>query len=66
MDSIFKALADPTRRLLLDSLRETPGQSLQDLEGQLEMSRFGVMKHLALLEGAKLIVTHRKGRYKYH
>ena len=66
MDSIFKALADPTRRLLLDSLRETPGQSLQDLEGQLEMSRFGVMKHLAVLEEAKLIVTHRKGRYKYH
>ena len=66
MDSIFKALADPTRRLLLDSLGETPGQSLQDLEGQLEMSRFGVMKHLAVLEGAKLIVTHRKGRYKYH
>lgn len=66
MDSIFKSLADPTRRQLLDSLREKPGQSLQDLEGQLEMSRFGVMKHLAVLEDAKLIVTHKKGRFKYH
>lgn len=66
MDSIFKALADPTRRLLLDSLRRTPGQSLQALQGQLEMTRFGVMKHLGVLEEAKLIVTHKKGRFKYH
>lgn len=66
MDSIFKALSDPTRRQLLDSLRKTPGQSLQDLQAQLEMSRFGVMKHLGVLEDAKLIVTHKKGRFKYH
>lgn len=66
MDSIFKALADPTRRTLLDSLHATPGQSLQDLQRQLDMSRFGVMKHLGVLEGAKLIVTHKKGRFKYH
>lgn len=66
MDSLFKALADPTRRMLLDSLRDTPGQSLQDLQGQLEMSRFGVMKHLGVLEEAKLIVTNKKGRFKYH
>ncbi|MEM9577050.1 MAG: helix-turn-helix domain-containing protein [Pseudomonadota bacterium] len=66
MDSIFKAMADPTRRSLLDSLRATPGQSLRDLQGQLEMSRFGVMKHLGVLEDAKLVVTHKKGRFKYH
>ena len=66
MDSLFKALADPTRRRLLDSLRATPGQSLQDLQGQMEMSRFGVMKHLGVLEDAHLIVTHKKGRFKYH
>lgn len=66
MDSIFKALADPTRRRLLDSLRIKPGQSLQDLEAQSEMSRFGVMKHLGVLEDANLVVTHKKGRFKYH
>ncbi|WP_187430478.1 hypothetical protein ROLI_006440 [Roseobacter fucihabitans] len=66
MDSIFKALADPARRKLLDSLRDRPGQSLHDLQGQLDMTRFGVMKHLGVLEGAKLIVTHKKGRFKYH
>ncbi|MEM1072912.1 MAG: SRPBCC domain-containing protein [Pseudomonadota bacterium] len=66
MDSIFKALSDPTRRALLDSLHAKPGQSLQDLQAQLDMSRFGVMKHLGVLEGAKLIVTHKKGRFKYH
>jgi DNA-binding transcriptional ArsR family regulator/uncharacterized protein YndB with AHSA1/START domain len=66
MDSIFKALSDPARRTLLDSLRTTPGQSLQQLQGQLEMSRFGVMKHLGVLEAAKLIVTRKKGRFKYH
>ncbi|WP_299777764.1 helix-turn-helix domain-containing protein [uncultured Roseobacter sp.] len=66
MDSIFKALADPTRRTLLDSLRAKPGQSLLDLQGQLDMSRFGVMKHLGVLEEAGLIVTHKKGRFKYH
>lgn len=66
MDAIFKALNDPTRRALLDSLRETDGQSLSDLEAALSMSRFGVMKHLKVLEAANLIVTHKAGRYKYH
>ncbi|MDW3222963.1 MAG: helix-turn-helix domain-containing protein [Paracoccaceae bacterium] len=66
MDSTFKALADPARRTLLDSLRAKPGQSLQDLEGQLDMTRFGVMKHLRVLEDAKLIVTQKKGRFKFH
>ncbi|MEM6887233.1 MAG: helix-turn-helix domain-containing protein [Pseudomonadota bacterium] len=66
MDSIFKALADPTRRQLLDSLRATPGQSLQDLSGQLDMTRFGTMKHLSVLEEAKLVIVHKKGRFKYH
>lgn len=66
MDSIFKALSDPVRRQLLDSLRKAPGQSLQDLADQIEMSRFGVMKHLGVLEEARLIVTHKKGRFKYH
>lgn len=66
MDSLFKALADPTRRKLLDSLRATPGQSLQDLQVQMDMSRFGVMKHLGVLEDAQLIATHKKGRFKYH
>ena len=66
MDSIFKALADPARRQLLDSLRARPGQSLQDLTEQFEMSRFGVMKHLGVLEEARLVVTHKKGRFKYH
>ncbi|WP_299676878.1 helix-turn-helix domain-containing protein [uncultured Roseobacter sp.] len=66
MDSIFKALADPTRRALLDSLRAKPGQSLLDLQSQLEMSRFGVMKHLGVLEDANLIVTKKVGRFKYH
>ena len=66
MDSLFKALADPTRRMMLDSLRATPGQSLQDLAEQCEMTRFGVMKHLAVLEEANLIVAHKKGRFKFH
>ena len=66
MDSIFKALADPTRRILLDKLRAKPAQSLQDLEGQIELSRFGVMKHLGVLEAAGLVITHKKGRFKYH
>lgn len=66
MDTIFKALADPTRRSLLDALRDRDGQSLQDLQANLDMSRFGVMKHLAVLEEAKLIVTRKEGRFKYH
>ncbi|WP_102107671.1 ArsR/SmtB family transcription factor [Oceaniglobus roseus] len=66
MDAIFKALNDPTRRALLDALRERDGQTLTDLEARLEMSRFGVMKHLNLLEDAGLITTTKKGRFKYH
>ena len=66
MDAIFKALADPARRQLLDSLRQNDGQSLSELEAQLEMTRFGVMKHLGVLEDASLIVTRKKGRFKYH
>ncbi len=66
MDAIFKALADPARRQLLDSLRQKDGQSLSELETQLAMTRFGVMKHLGVLEDASLIVTRRKGRFKYH
>jgi DNA-binding transcriptional ArsR family regulator/uncharacterized protein YndB with AHSA1/START domain len=66
MDTIFKALADPARRTLLDSLRRTDGQTLSDLQGQLDMTRFGVMKHLGVLEEAGLIVTRKRGRFKYH
>ena len=66
MDALFKALADPTRRQLLDSLRQKDGQSLSDLEGALEMTRFGVMKHLGVLEEARLITTRKVGRFKYH
>ncbi|QBX99569.1 ArsR family transcriptional regulator [Rhodophyticola sp. CCM32] len=66
MDMIFKALNDPTRRTLLDSLRRKDGQTLTDLEDQLDMTRFGVMKHLKLLEDAHLIITCRHGRFKHH
>ena len=66
MDLIFKALGDAKRRALLDSLRQQDGQSLGDLEAQLEMTRFGVMKHLGVLEEAGLITTRREGRFKYH
>ena len=66
MDAIFKALNDPTRRALLDALREKDGQTLTELEENLEMTRFGVMKHLKLLEEAHLIVTRKSGRFKYH
>jgi DNA-binding transcriptional ArsR family regulator len=66
MDEVFKALADPTRRELLDRLRERDGQSLGALEEGLPMSRFGVMKHLKVLEEAGLITTRRRGREKLH
>jgi DNA-binding transcriptional ArsR family regulator/uncharacterized protein YndB with AHSA1/START domain len=66
MDAIFKALGDPARRAILDSLRAHDGQTLSNLEEQFEMTRFGVMKHLKVLEDASLIVTTRKGRFKYH
>jgi DNA-binding transcriptional ArsR family regulator len=66
MDEVFKALADPTRRGLLDALFERDGQSLSELEGRLPMSRFGVMKHLKVLEGAGLVTTRKRGREKLH
>ena len=65
-DRIFKALADPTRRLLLDRLYERDGQTLSELESPVEMTRFGVMKHLRQLESAGLVVTRRSGREKLH
>ena len=66
MDAVFKALADPTRRRLLDMLFRRDGQTLGELEGRLAMTRFGVMKHLRVLEEARLIVTKRRGREKLH
>jgi DNA-binding transcriptional ArsR family regulator len=66
MDEVFKALADPTRRELLDQLFERDGQSLSALEEGLPMSRFGVMKHLKVLEEAGLVTTRRRGREKLH
>lgn len=66
MDAIFKALNDPIRRAMLDSLRAKDGQTLSDLEPQFDMTRFGVMKHLGLLETAGLITTKKVGRFKHH
>jgi DNA-binding transcriptional ArsR family regulator len=67
MDPVFRALADPSRRRLLDRLREHDGQSLTELcEAIPDMTRFGVMKHLAVLEEAHLVVTERHGRTKHH
>ncbi|WP_022702932.1 ArsR/SmtB family transcription factor [Pseudorhodobacter ferrugineus] len=66
MDSTFKALNDPTRRALLDALRVQDGQTLGQLEEGSHLSRFGVMKHLTLLEDAGLIITRKVGRFKYH
>ena len=66
LDPVFKALADPTRRALLDRLRERGGQSLTDLEREMPMSRFGVAKHLQVLADADLVVTRRAGRQKLH
>jgi uncharacterized protein YndB with AHSA1/START domain len=66
MDTVFKALADPTRRSLLDELFERDGQTLSALEQRLPMTRFGVMKHLRVLEEAGLVVTRRRGREKLH
>jgi DNA-binding transcriptional ArsR family regulator len=65
-DRVFRALADPTRRLLLDRLFERDGRSLTELESDLAMTRFGVMKHLRILEDAGLVVTRRSGREKLH
>jgi DNA-binding transcriptional ArsR family regulator len=67
MDEVFKALADPTRRMLLDELFKQDGQSLRALEALAPaMTRFGVMKHLRVLEDASLITTRRNGREKHH
>ena len=66
MDAIFKALNDAARREILDSLRKRDGQTLSDLEPQFDMTRFGVMKHLAVLEEANLITTKKVGRFKHH
>jgi DNA-binding transcriptional ArsR family regulator len=66
MDEVFRALADPTRRAILDALFTDDGQSLGSLEARFEMSRFGVMKHLAILEQAGLVLSRRRGREKLH
>ena len=66
MDAVFKALADPTRRSLLDELFQADGQTLSALGERLPMTRFGVMKHLKVLEEAGLVVTKRRGREKLH
>ena len=66
MDAVFRALADPTRRSLLDELFRADGQSLSALEERFSMTRFGVMKHLRVLEEAGLVVTRRRGREKLH
>ena len=66
MDEVFRALSDPTRRALLDELFRHDGQTLSALEQRLPMSRFGVMKHLRLLEEAGLVTTQRRGREKLH
>jgi uncharacterized protein YndB with AHSA1/START domain len=66
MDEVFRALADPTRRSLLDELFKEDGQTLSALERRLPMTRFGVMKHLRVLEDAGLVTTRRRGREKHH
>ena len=65
-DLVFRALADPTRRLLLDRLFECDGRTLTELESQLDMTRFGVMKHLRILEDAGLVVSRKAGRSRLH
>jgi DNA-binding transcriptional ArsR family regulator len=65
-DLVFRALADPSRRHLLDLLFERDGRTLTELDSQLEMTRFGVMKHLKVLEEAGLVTTRRHGREKLH
>jgi DNA-binding transcriptional ArsR family regulator len=63
---VFKALADPTRRFLLDLLYRRDGRTLTELESELEMTRFGFMKHLRVLEDAGLVLRRRSGREKLH
>lgn len=65
-DRVFKALGDPTRRFLLDRLFVSDGRTLTELESEVEMTRFGVMKHLRVLEDAGLVVTRKSGREKLH
>jgi DNA-binding transcriptional ArsR family regulator len=66
MDAVFRALADPSRRRLLDRLHAQNGQTLNELCGQMEMTRQAVTKHLAILEEANLVATIRRGREKDH
>jgi DNA-binding transcriptional ArsR family regulator len=66
LHEVFYALADPTRRYLLDLLYERDGRTLTEMESGLAMTRFGVMKHLKVLEEARLVVTRRSGRTKLH
>ncbi|TSE13674.1 helix-turn-helix transcriptional regulator [Mesorhizobium intechi] len=66
MDAVFRALADPTRRQLLDNLHARNGQTLNALCAQMDMTRQAVTKHLAILEEANLVTTLRKGREKQH
>ena len=66
MDDVFKALADPSRRMLLDRLQQRNGQTLVELCEAMAMSRQAVTKHLGILEGANLVVTRRRGREKLH
>jgi DNA-binding transcriptional ArsR family regulator len=66
VDEVFKALADPTRRSLLDELFQQDGQTLTALEQRVSITRFGVMKHLKVLEQAGLVTTKRRGREKLH
>jgi uncharacterized protein YndB with AHSA1/START domain len=66
MDDVFKALADPTRRSILDTLHADDGQTLSAIEARFDISRFGVMKHLKVLEDAGLVLTRRRGREKLH
>jgi uncharacterized protein YndB with AHSA1/START domain len=66
MEPVFRALADPNRRFLLDQLHERDGQTLLELQRQLPMTRFGTMKHLKILEDAGLVITRKVGREKYH
>jgi DNA-binding transcriptional ArsR family regulator len=66
MDAVFKALADPTRRQVLDSLRARNGQTLSELCERADMTRQAVTKHLAILEAANLVVSQKRGREKLH
>jgi len=65
-DLVFRALADPTRRFLLDRLFVRDGRTLTELESELDMTRFGVMKHLRVLEEAALVAARKSGREKLH